>query len=146
MTSKGNRPCCGWLDLYTSPYGFFQKYHCHNNEQDWNYIMWRKGVKEELQDVFMLIQTSAHCYTVTHFRIMDGHNELRKFIKLFDAAQYLLAAMREYDEKYAEYIAEQDRAKDELQLRRDAKRTATPTDMKVASNITTRKGEGEEEE
>lgn len=134
-TYEEMRPGCGWLDLYTSPYGFFKEYECRNNGRDWNYFMRRRGVKDDQQDYFTLIQTSSHCYTVTHFCVLDGFNEVQRFGKLFAAAQYLIHSMFDYDQKYVEWQLEQERIKRarqikraEAEARRAAKRKATTSD------------------
>lgn len=92
-----------FLWLYTSPYGFWKKYDNCNNGKDWNYIFWRFNTKMQEQDFYILIRTSHHCYTVTHYCILDGFNEIQKFGKLFDAAQYLLRSAEAYEKKYAAY-------------------------------------------
>ena len=107
----------GWLELYLYPSRFMYKYHCINNWRDWNYLMYRDGVKDNDQDVYILIQTSQHCYTLTHYRVLDGFNEAKRFRRLFDAAQYLIAAAEEYERLYAEQ-------KEEDRLIAEAKKAA----------------------
>ena len=118
------RPFFGWLNMYTYPYGFFQVYNCHNNEFYLNYIMWRNDVKDAQQDVFIVIQTSAHCYTVTHYCLLDGFNEVQRFKKLYDVAQYLIQAMWDYDQKYAEWLLEQETLRRERRLKKLEKERA----------------------
>lgn len=118
---NSNRPGFGWLYMYTYTFGFFEQYDCYNNGADWNYIMRRKDVKEAQQDVFILVQTSAHHYTVAHYCVLDGFNEVRRFRKLFDAAQYLIRAMWDYDQKYAEWMIEQEKLQRERQQKKAEK-------------------------
>lgn len=112
----------GWLDMYMYPSRFMYKYHSVNNWKDWNYLFYRDGVKDKDQDVYIIIQTSQHCYTVTHYRVLDGFNEVRKFHRLFDAAQYFIASAEEYERLYAEQKEEDQRIAAAKRAAREAKK------------------------
>lgn len=114
-----------FLWLYLSPTPFWKEYDSFHNYRDRNYLFWRKGVKTDEQDVFILIQTSDHCYAVAHYRVMDGFNEWKRFYKLFDAAQYLKASAEEYDELYPEYMRIKDLAKQERKKMRKQQSSST---------------------
>lgn len=118
----------GFLELYLSPSRFFSKYEPVNNYRDWNYLFYRSDVAPNDQDVLIIIKTSQHCYTVAHYRVLDGKNELKKFSKLFDAAQYIIAQAKEYDELYAETLAEREReeAEQREEKARKANKVSTP--------------------
>ena len=133
LNSKGT----DFLWLYASISKLWYKYfHC-NNYIDRNYIFMRKDVKPDEQNVYMLMKTSHHCYTVTHYCVLDGTNELKKFNKLFDAAQYFMQSWEDYERKYSEYKAEEARAKEERRHAKEAARVAKTQNKSVL----TREGE-----
>ena len=121
-----------FLDMYLYPSRLlYDKYVGIHNWKDWNYLLYRKEVKADDQDYLILIKTSQHCYTLSHYRVLDGFNELKKFNKLFDAAQYIVAASGEYDRIYSEVLAERQeeaerrRKERELKKARKQKRDST---------------------
>ena len=109
------------LYLYSSRI-LYGKYRAINNCRDWNYLLYRVGVKEDDQDYITLIKTSQHCYALTHYRVLDGFNEFKTFNRLFDVAQYIIAASEEFDRLYAEVLAERQAERERKRLERELKK------------------------
>ena len=113
------RPC--YFELFATA-EFKKHYRYINNDRDSNYLFYRRDAKEKEQDVAILFRTSHHCWTLNHFRPLDGFNEFKRFNRLYDAVQHLQQAMYDYDAKYAEYRAEQARITEQRRREREEKK------------------------